>query len=1010
VEITMSSVLPTGIVTFLLTDIEGSTLAWERDPPAMAVAVTRHYELLDEAITSHGGHRPVEQGEGDSVAAAFTKATDAASAALSAQHALDGLGVRVRMAIHTGETELRDEGNYFGPAIIRCARLRSIGHGGQVLVSDVTRLLLGDHIPVGAYLRDLGVHRLKDLSGAERVWQLCHGDLDDEFPSLRSLDAFGHNLPTLLTSLIGREADTAAVIAELDKSRLVTLVGTGGVGKTRLGLQVAAESIEQFDGGVWWAELATINDPASVPSAALGAIGVPAQPGRRAVQLLADQIGDRATLFVLDNCEHVISASAKFVDELLTAVPSVKVLATSREPVSVPGETVWRVPSLGVPNLSMAHSIDSLERADATRLFVERARRARPDLALTDQAADAVARICQRLDGIPLSIELAAARSRNLAVGQIASELDDRFRLLTGGARTVLPRQQTLKASIDWSHGLLEDSERAALRRLGVFSGPFTTHGAEALIGAFGDVDRFEVIDLVDHLADKSLVALDVVDPNGDSRYRLLETIRYYALDRLAEAGELTAARDAHAEYWAGWAGAHNISLDYEIALTDAVQSNLANLSAAIRWACINRPDVLCSLMLCAGPVLEFENADEGADGLFEAALTALDGYDDVAWAYVAATTEFARTLSWVVVPNAQLRERAETIALEHDLPLVLAMFRFLAATARATGNPHAFVEASDLFEDAASPNWARFARVAGARYYAGIGDLATAEALLATTGGAHDGVTSGARIGGAAHIALVRGQLAQVARRAWEKLETLAPPNSTRMFGFNILAYETVARVAFFSDERDILERAVNALKLGAKSRVARRVATVAAAHLSMLDGPAGADTTRYQVLSTLRDRVLSSVTGGGLIRRETSYLALASADPDWIATERAALERFAADGDPRVDCFVQLSDAVLSLSHDDDAAAERHFRNLIAMASAHDFGLLWIDAIEGLAICAARAGSHGMARRLAGAAGSARSERAYVYRYPHVAEMPIGSDEGRALSLEAITAYAQR
>ncbi len=1008
-RIAASEKLPSGTVTFLLTDIEGSSLAWERDASAMAVAVARHYELLDGAISSHGGQRPIEQGEGDSVVAAFTKATDAVSAALDAQRALVGLGVRVRMAVHTGETELRDEGNYFGPTIIRCARLRAIGHGGQVLVSDATRLMVGDHVPAGAYLRDLGVHRLKDLAVAERVWQLCHGDLDADFPCLRSLDAFGHNLPTRLTPLIGREADTAAVIAAMGGSRLVTLVGTGGVGKTRLVLQVAAESIERFDGGVWWAELASISDPASVPGAVLGAIGVPAQPGRRPVQLLADQIGDRSTLFVLDNCEHVIAASASFVEELLTALPSVAVLATSREPLSVPGETVWRVPSLGVPDPSLPQTSESIGRSDATRLFVDRARRARSGLRLTDEAADAVARICHRLDGIPLSIELAAARCRNLAIEQIARELDDRFRLLTGGARTVLERQQTLKASIDWSHDLLDPSERAALRRLGVFSGPFTIPACEAVVGAFGDVDRYAVLDLIDQLADKSLVAWDGVDPTGESRYRLLETIRYYALDRLANADELSAARDAHAEYWAGWADEHNLHVDCTLTIHDAIPPNLANLSAAARWACVSRPDLLQALVLCIGPFAQVDDDEGGADGLFDSALAALDGRDAIAWAHVAMAATFAQTFTWVVGPDDHLRERAEMLASDHDLRLVGATLAFLTAASNSS-DPEGFAVASTLFDEAGSPSWGSLARAFSIRYYAAAGQIPAAEKLLQTPTRTTSDLARAAIIGSVAQVALVRGQLDGVACHARDELEELTPPNSSRLFMFTNMAYESVARVAFFSCERDVLHWAVQALERGAKSRITRRIAAVAAAHLSVLDGAAGGAEPGNRIESTLRAQLQGSVTGGGLLQRETPYLAVAAAESDWIAAERTNIERFAASGDPRVHCFMSLTAAVLASSRGDDPSAERHWHDLLALASEHGFGLLWIDALEGLAISAARAGSQDEAARLAGAAESARGERAYRYRYPHVAEMPVASDEGRALSLEEATTYARR
>jgi class 3 adenylate cyclase len=281
-EVDVSGPLPTGTVTFLLTDVEGSTAAWERDPHGTTTMIAAHYDLLDHAIAANAGRRPVEQGEGDSVVAVFARATDAVAAALDAQRSLAGLGLGVRIAVHTGESEMRDEGNYFGQTVIRCARLRAIGHGGQILLSDTTRLLVGNHLPDGAWLRDLGSHRLKDLGQAERVWQLCAIDVPAEFPLLRSLDAFGHNLPTRLTTLVGRETDTAAVIATLRANRMVSLVGTGGVGKTRLALQVAAELVDRFDGGVWWAELASLTDPCS-PSRD----GCPLAPWVRVVRSLA---------------------------------------------------------------------------------------------------------------------------------------------------------------------------------------------------------------------------------------------------------------------------------------------------------------------------------------------------------------------------------------------------------------------------------------------------------------------------------------------------------------------------------------------------------------------------------------------------------------------------------------------------------------------------------------------------------------------------------------------------
>ncbi len=368
--------MPTGTVSFLFTDVEGSTQLWEQHPREMAAAMARHDQIVRSAVAEHRGH--VFSTSGDGFGAAFWTPREALEAAIGVQNVLAGepwpapLTVAVRMAIHTGSANERD-GDYFGPTVNRRpADGRS--HGGQILLSGITAQLVNHDDLV-----DLGEKRLKDLAAPERVFQAGQRS----FPPLRSLDTFGHNLPTRLTSLIGREADTAAVLAAMGDSRLVTLIGTGGVGKTRLGLQVAAESLDRFDGGVWWVELATVSEPESLPGAVLDAIGLLALPGRRPVHVVGDHVGDRATLLVLDNCEHVIAAAAAFVDEVLSTLPAVSVLATSREPLSVPGETVWRVPSLDVPDQSRRQTVDSIGCADAARLFLDRARRARPDLAGT---------------------------------------------------------------------------------------------------------------------------------------------------------------------------------------------------------------------------------------------------------------------------------------------------------------------------------------------------------------------------------------------------------------------------------------------------------------------------------------------------------------------------------------------------------------------------------------------------------------------------------------------------
>ncbi len=498
-ETAMTSALPTGTVTFLLTDIEGSTRLWEAGAEEMASSVARHYELLGAAIVLHGGVRPVEQGEGDSVVGAFSKASDALAAALDAQLAFAeepwpaGGEVRVRMALHTGEVRLRDAGNYFGPTIIRCARMRAIGHGGQTLVSDATRDLVVDVLSDGAELRDLGLHRLKDLGRAERIWQLVHPELAPEFPPLRSLGAMPTNLPAQVSSFVGREVEIASVRAAMSEHRLVTLTGAGGCGKTRLALQAAADDLELHPDGVWCAELAAVGHGSDICQAIAAVFGLREEFGRPLIDTLVEQMCDLDALLVVDNCEQVLDAAARMIESLLHGCPRLRVVATSREPMGVAGEVVWRVPSL--------------EPSSAVALFVERAQQARPGFVPDADATSAITQIAERLDGIPLALELAAARVRMMHPARIAAGLDDRFRLLTGGNRTAMPRQQTLEASVAWSYELLDEPERALARRLSVLHG-FTLEAAET-IGCDDDRDRFGVLDLLGRLVDKSLVFVD---------------------------------------------------------------------------------------------------------------------------------------------------------------------------------------------------------------------------------------------------------------------------------------------------------------------------------------------------------------------------------------------------------------------------------------------------------------------------------------------------------------------
>ena len=583
-ELGVSGLLPTGTVTLLLADVEGSTRLWETQPDEMTAAIARLNQTVSEVIATHDGVRPVEQGEGDSFVAAFARAADAVECSLELQRA-PLAPIRLRIGVHTGDVQLRDEGNYAGPTINRTARLRDLAHGGQTVLSGATEDMVIDRLPDGAWLTDLGTHPLRDLPRPERVVQLCHPDLRNDFPPLRTAKAaVSHNFPVQLTSFVGRGAQMTDLEKLLVDNRLVTLTGAGGAGKTRLAVEIAARIAAEFGDSVWYVDLAPITHPGIVPVAVARALGLPDQPGRSTMDTLLRFVRDRQMLVVLDNCEHLLDASAELLVALLGAAPGLTVLATSREPIGVAGEVSWRVPSL-----SLAH--------EAIELFIDRARRARPDFAVEDDNAPAVGEICRRLDGMPLAIELAAARVRALSVAEILEGLHDRFRLLTGGARTAVRRQQTLRASVDWSHALLTEPERVVFRRLAVFLGGFDLDAAQAVAGG-GEVERYQVLDLLTLLVDKSLVVAE--NSGGRTRYRLLETVRQYALEKLAESGEADAIRSRHRDYYTTLAAALDAPAgsDYERRLEQA-ESEIANLRAAFLWSRENS-DVELALALAS--------------------------------------------------------------------------------------------------------------------------------------------------------------------------------------------------------------------------------------------------------------------------------------------------------------------------------------------------------------------------------------------------------------------------
>jgi predicted ATPase/class 3 adenylate cyclase/DNA-binding CsgD family transcriptional regulator len=569
-DLGVSGLLPTGTVTLLLADVEGSTRLWETQAEVMAAAIARFNQVVCEVVAAHDGVRPVEQGEGDSFVAAFARASDAVAAALALERA-PLAPIRLRIGLHTGEVQLRDEGNYAGPTINRTARLRDLGHGGQTLLSGVTEALVLDRLPDDAWLSDLGIHPLRDLPRPERVVQLCHPDLVNEFPPLRvSTSVVAQRLPVQLTSFVGRDAELTQLRELLAQNRVVTLTGAGGVGKTRLAIQVAAQLADEFSDGVWYVDLAPITDPELVAVTVARALGLPDQPGRSTMGSLLRFVRDRQLLVVLDNCEHLLDASAELVVALLSGAARLTVLATSREPIGVAGEVSWRVPSLSLADEALA-------------LFTDRARHARRDFTVTDDNATVVGEICARLDGVPLAIELAAARVRALSLAEILDSLHDRFRLLTGGARTAVRRQQTLRASVDWSHALLTEPERVLFRRLAVFLGGFDLDAAQAVTGE-GEVERYQVLDLLTLVVDKSLVVAELT--SGATRYRLLETVRQYAQEKLGESSEADAIRSRHRDYYTALAAVLDAPAgsDYERRLEQA-ETEIDNLRAAFGWS-----------------------------------------------------------------------------------------------------------------------------------------------------------------------------------------------------------------------------------------------------------------------------------------------------------------------------------------------------------------------------------------------------------------------------------------
>jgi predicted ATPase/class 3 adenylate cyclase len=577
-------------LTFLGTDIEGSTSLLRRlGDDGYARVLAEHHALIRSALAAHAGTELTMTGDG--FFAAFSSPRACVAAVLEMQQAIEGHAwpagerVLVRMGIHTGEAELTAAGPV-GLDVHRAARIAAVAHGGQILLSETAAALVQGSLPDGASLLDLGVHRLKDLGRPERVYQLAAEGLRSDFPPLRSLGnpTLLNNLPAELSSFIGREDELKDIKTLVESARLVTLTGAGGSGKTRLGLQVAADLLDGTDDGVWLVELAAVTDPDAVPGAIGAVLGVVGQPGQSALDTLISALAPQRLLIVLDNCEHLVDACASTADVMLRRCPGVRLLATSREPLGIGGEAIYRVPAMSLPATDDDQS--GWAASDAVALFADRARKQGVDLPADEQTGPLIASICRRLDGMPLAIELAAARLSSVSLADLRDRLDQRFRLLTGGSRVALARQQTLLATVSWSYSLLDGVEQRLLRRLAVFPESFDLAAAEAVCG-FGGIDRLDVVELLSSLVNKSLV---VTEPWADGlRYRLLETIRQFASDRLVEIGddEAAAVSAAHCAYFVSVAetAALHLTGPEQGRWFSWLDADRANLWRAAEWA-----------------------------------------------------------------------------------------------------------------------------------------------------------------------------------------------------------------------------------------------------------------------------------------------------------------------------------------------------------------------------------------------------------------------------------------
>ncbi len=1013
-DVAMNEPLPTGTVTLLLADVQGSTRLWDSQPSEMTAAIANLDRTLAELVGVHRGVRPVEQGEGDSFVIAFARASDAVGCALALQRA-PLAPLRLRIGVHTGEVQLRDEYNYVGPAINRTARLRELAHGGQTVLSGTSSDLVADALPDDAWLADLGTHALRDLPRAERVVQLCHSDLCNEFPPLRKHEAVAaQHLPVELTSFVGRDAEMSEVRNMLARNRLVTLTGAGGAGKTRLAVQIAALVAGDYADGTWYVDLAPLTDPDLVPIVAARALGLPDQPGRSSEKSLLQFIGGGHMLVVLDNCEHLLDASAGLASALLRDCPRLTVLATSREPIGISGEVTWRVPSLSLAD-------------DAVRLFSDRAAQVRPGFTINDDNAVAVNEICRRLDGMPLAIELAAARVRALSPNEVLAGLQDRFRLLTGGSRTAVRRQQTLRASVDWSHALLTDPERILFRRLGVFMGGFDLEACREVV-CDNDLASHQVLDVLALLIDKSLVVAESTD--GATRYRLLETIRQYTQEKLSESPEAIAVRGRHRDYFSAMAATLDAPGDTSLELLlDQAEANIDNLRAAFAWSRENF-DTDSALLLATSlqPLwLTRGGLKEGSDWLDAGLADAeVNGTDVTPRAMARALADKAFLDNMRDAESFARAQRSLAIARELDDPALLA--RTLTACGRLAAwdaelaRPY-LSEAADLTR-AIGDRW----RLSQLLYSQALTSIVGAGDLDGALTAAMEGRKLAEEIGDRGYsrgcrwcltgVQWVRGDIAGAEAR---HRELVIEADAAHALIWQVNARAALGHVLAHSGQADAgraiaLEALDDAAGIG---RYQEGVVYAAVAFAALAGGDVGAAT---DASDAARER-FAGFPLASTINKPSAQAALARGD---LTSARRFADEDVAAAAGWFTVQALLNRARVALAENEPGQAERDLHDALTRAAETQAHLFVPDLLECLAALAHVGGSHLEAARLFGAAHAVRQRtgvvRFRVYDAEYAAsvdatrealsenEFDAGWAAGTALSTQEAIAYARR